>query len=394
MKHKLKQLLPLALLMMLLNSCSKDDSEPEPEPPVVQADIAALDTKINSWMTTSGMPGMSIAISKNGKLVYKKGYGKGDQEAVTAVTNDSRFRMASVSKLLTSAAMMKLVQNGSVTLDQKVFGAGAILGTTYGTQPYSANVQAVTVNHLLHHTSGGWGNASNDPAFLDINWSSTQVFNHTLNNIPLTAAPGSVFNYSNFNYMVLARIIEKISGKTYEQFVKDEILTPVGATQTTIAGKTLADRKPNEVKYYGQAGDATWAYDKMDFARSDGAMGWMGTSTDLLRFVNAVDSSSTRPDILSGATIKTMVTNSPNSTGFGFNFGCGWVVEGNEWFWWGSLPGTFGILYRNGNGICIAALANSRLQPNPTNSLNNFINNIINYVAFDQNIPWQNIDQF
>ena len=382
----------LLLTAALFNACSKDDTN-EPEPVEQQVNIAALDTKVTNWMTASGMPGMSLAISKNGKMVYSKAYGKSDQEAATDATTSSRFRMASVSKLLTSVAIMKLVQSGAISMDQKVFGASGLLGTTYGTQPYSANVQAVTVSHLLHHTSGGWGNASNDPAFLDMNWTTPQVFNHTLNNIPLSATPGSVFNYSNFNYMILARIIEKMSGKTYEQFVKDEILTPVGASQTAISGVALADRKPNEVKYYGQGGDATWPYDKMNLPRADGAMGWMGTATDLLRFANAVDSSSTRPDILNGPTLKTMVTTTPNSSGFGFKFGCGWVVEDGEWFWWGSLPGTFGILYRNTNGICIAALANSRLQPNPNNSLNNFIN-VINYIAFDQTIPWQDIDQF
>lgn len=387
----MKMLFQVTLLAVLFGSCSKNNEDPDPVE--VQADIAALDTKISGWMTASGMPGMSIAISKNGKMVYSKAYGKSDQEASANATTASRFRMASVSKLLTSVAIMKLVQNGSVSMTQKVFGPGAILGTTYGTQPYSANVQAVTVSDLLHHTSGGWGNAGNDPAFLDINWTSTQVFNHTLTNVPLAAAPGSVFNYSNFNYMVLARIIEKISGKTYEQFVKDEVLTPVGATQTAMAGISLAERKTNEVKYYGQAGDATWTYDKMNLPRGDGAMGWMGTSEDLLRFVNAVDSSATRPDILNGTTLKTMVTTTAGSSGLGFNFGCGWVVENGEWFWWGSLPGTFGILYRNANGICIAALANSRIQPNPNNGLYSFIN-VINYIAFDQTIPWQDIDQF
>lgn len=378
----------------MLLSCSKDDKDgtPPSPPPIVQNDITALDSKITSWMTTNGMPGMTIAISKNGKMVYKKAYGKSDQEANTVATNDSRFRMASVSKLLTSVAVLKLVQGGSITMNQKVFGTGAILGTTFGTQPYSANVQAVTVSDLLHHTSGGWGNASNDPAFLDYAWTSKQVFDHTINNIAI-AAPGSVFNYSNFNYMVLARIIEKVSGKSFEQFVKDEILTPVGATQTVVAGNSLTDRKPNEVKYYGQGTDATWPYDKMNLPRSDGAMGWMGTATDLLRFANAVDSSSTRPDILSGETLKTMATTTANSSGFGFKFGCGWVIEGPEWFWWGSLPGTFGIVYRNANGICISALSNSRVQPNPNNGLYSFIN-VINYIAFDQTIPWQNIDQF
>ncbi|RYD69373.1 MAG: class A beta-lactamase-related serine hydrolase, partial [Sphingobacteriales bacterium] len=262
MKKNLRLLLLLGIGVTLFSSCSKDN-DPEPEPPETQNDIAALDTKVANWMTTSGMPGMSIAISKNGKLVYRKAYGKSDQEANTVATNDTRFRMASVSKLLTSVAVLKLVQNGSVAMNQKVFGTGALLGTTYGTQPYSANVQAVTVSDLLHHTSGGWGNASNDPAFYDKNWNSTQVFDQAINTLPI-ATPGSVFNYSNFNYMVLARIIEKVSGKTYEQFVKDEVLTPAGATQTAIAGGTLADRKTNEAKYYGQGTDATWPYDKMN----------------------------------------------------------------------------------------------------------------------------------
>ncbi len=374
---------------LLLSACSKDDKPT----PVVQNDIAPVDTKITDWMGANNMPGMSIAISKNGKLVYSKAYGKSDKEANTATTIDTRFRMASVSKLLTSVAVLKLVQNGSIAMNQKVFGAAGILGTTYGTQPYSANVLAITVSDLLHHTSGGWGNETNDPAFLDLTWSSTQLFNYTLNSIPLANAPGTSFAYSNFNYMVLARIIENISGKTYEQFVKDEVLAPAGATHTEIAGNLLADRKTNEAKYYGQAGDASYVYGGMNLPRSDGPMGWMGTPTDLLRFATAVDSSATRPDILNGTTLKTMATSTPGSIGYGFHFGCGWVVEGGEWFWWGSLPGTFGILYRNANGICIAGLANSRLQPNPNNGLYSFID-VINFLAFDNTIPWQDIDQF
>jgi len=391
MKRNLQFFLLLSLSSLLFSACSKDDSPVDP--PVVQNDIAALDTKITDWMTASNMPGMSVAISKNGKLVYSKAYGKSDKEANTDATVNSRFRMASVSKLITSVAVLKLVESGSISMNQKVFGTGSILGTTYGTQPYSANVQAMTVSDLLHHTSGGWGNDVNDPAFFDLSMNNQQLFNYTLDNVPVSNAPGTTFAYSNFNYMILARIIEKVSGKTYEQYVKDAILSPVGATNTEIAGNLLADRKSNEVKYYGQATDASYVYGGMNLPRSDGAMGWMGTATDLLRFVNAVDSSATRPDILNGTTLQTMVTTTAASNGLGFAFGCGWVVESGEWFWWGSLPGTFGILYRNANGICIAALANSRIQPNPNNGLYSFVS-VINYIAFDQTIPWQDIDQF
>lgn len=388
-----KQFTTLLVTVFILFSCKKDNGPATP-PPVKQDDISTIDSKIATWQTQNGMPGLSLAISKNGKLVYQKGYGIGDQESGEKVTTESRFRIASVSKLITSVAVMKLLQDGKLSLDQKVFGAGSILGTTYGTQPYRQYVTDITVNDLLHHTIGGWGQ-DNDPAFFDITLDATAIINWTLNNLPLASKPGTSFAYSNFGYMLLSKIIEKLSGKSYVQYVNDEIWSKVHATQSSMAAPALSDRQNKEVKYYGQAGDASFVYDRMNFTRADGAFGWISTPADLLRFATAVDSSNTRPDILSLPTIKTMRTVTPASTGFGgsMQFGCGWVVENGEWFWWGSLPGTFAMLYRNSNGICVAATANSRKQPTPENGLYSFIN-IINFIAFDNTIPFQDIDQF
>ncbi|RYY59042.1 MAG: class A beta-lactamase-related serine hydrolase [Chitinophagaceae bacterium] len=388
-----KNIVPIAAIVLLLASCKKDSNPtPDPQDPA-QQDITALDSKMSQWMTSNGMPGMSLAISKNGKLVYSKAYGVGDKETAAHVTTGSEFRVASVSKLITSVAVMKLVQDAKLTMDQKVFGTGGILGTTYGTQPYRQYVTDITLSHLLHHTEGGWGQA-NDPAFFDKNLDATALINYTLNNVALTKAPGTSFDYSNFGYILLEKIIEKASGKSYASYVNDEIWQKVGASQSAIAATSLSGRTANEVKYYGQGGDANFVYDYIGFNRAAGAMGWRSTPADLLRFVNAVDSSDTRPDILSLPTIKTMVTTTPASTGFGgMQFGCGWVIENGEWFWWGSLPGTFAILYRNANGMCIAATSNSRKQPTPENSLYSFIS-VINYAAFDASIPWQDIDQF
>lgn len=377
------------LAVIILFSCKKDETAP----PVKQEDISSLDSKVSQWLTQNNMPGLSLAVSKNGKLVYSKGYGVADQESGTAVTTESEFRIASVSKLITSAAVMKLLQDGKITMTQKVFGASGVLGTTYGTQPYKQYVTDITISDLLHHTIGGWGQ-SNDPSFFDSNLDATGVINWTVDNLQLAHAPGTWFDYSNFGYMLLSKIIEKVSGKSYTQYVNDEIWQKVGATQSSIAGSKLADRKNKEVKYYGQGGDANFVYDYMSFGRADGAYGWMSTPADLLRFANAVDSSSARPDILNPQTIKTMVTVTPNSTGFGgMQFGCGWVIENGEWYWWGSLPGTFAMLYRNANGICVAATANSRRQPTPENGLYSFVS-VINFIAFDNTIPWQDIDQF
>lgn len=386
---KLIKFMFVASVVLTLFSCHKSES-PKPKSQQ-QEDIAAVDKVISGWMTDYKMPGTSLAVSKNGKLVYAKGYGEGNTDTHEKVTTESQFRIASVSKLITSAAIMKLVENGKISMDQKVFGENGILGTSFGTQPYKQYVTDITISQLLHHTGGGWGQ-DNDPAFFDLKEDKTAIINWTLNNLPLKRKPGTGFDYSNFGYMLLAQVVEKVSGKSYNQFVNDEIWAKTGATRSSIAGSKLSDTLPKEVVYYGQDAEAPYTY-TMNIGRGDGAMGWLSTPTDLLRFATAVDGSNTRPDILSAATIKTMTTTTSASTGLGFHFACGWVVEGDEWFWWGSLPGTFAMLYRNGNGICIAATANSRYQPSPGSALDGFIR-VINYIAFTKDIPWQEIDQF
>ncbi len=145
----------LILLVALLASCKKEKAENTP-PPVT--DIPQVDNAVTGFMTQYNVPGVSVAITKNGKLVYAKSYGKSDQSAGTDVSNSSLFRIASVSKPVTGIAIMKLVEAGTLSLDQKVFGAGNILGTQYGTTPYGPNITNITVIQLLQHTSGGWPN--------------------------------------------------------------------------------------------------------------------------------------------------------------------------------------------------------------------------------------------
>lgn len=98
--------------------------------------------------------------------------------------------------------------------------------------------------------------------------SAGQLISWTLDNRALQRARGTVYDYSNFGYCILGRIVEEVTGKTYEQYVKDAILTPIGFTTMVNGGNTLTDRKPGEVKYYGtQAGGANpYAY---NIARMD-----------------------------------------------------------------------------------------------------------------------------
>ncbi|MEO8823832.1 MAG: serine hydrolase domain-containing protein, partial [Ginsengibacter sp.] len=108
--EKLNKILLTAAMVLTFAACKKSDVNAPPPPQ--QKDITTVDEKITGWMTKNKMPGMSLAVSKNGKLVYAKGYGEANTDTHEKVTTESQFRIASVSKLITSVAIMKLVENG------------------------------------------------------------------------------------------------------------------------------------------------------------------------------------------------------------------------------------------------------------------------------------------
>src|SRR5262249_38438127 len=174
----------------------------------------------------------------------------------------------------------------TLPLADTVFGANGILGTTYGSQPYGAHIAEITVDQLLHHTAGGWSNSSSDPMFLYPNMTAAQLISWTLDNRPLDNVPGAAYAYSNFGYCVLGRVIEKVTGQLYEDAAKTLVLTPIGVTDMTIAGNTLADRLPAEVKYYGQSGEDPYSF---NIRRMDSHGGWLATARDLANFLVHVD---------------------------------------------------------------------------------------------------------
>jgi CubicO group peptidase (beta-lactamase class C family) len=312
------------------------------------------DSLVQAYMAKYHVPGMSIAIAKDGKIILAKGYGLADSATGEKVTNNSLFRIASVSKPITAAAIMKLVEDGRLQLDAKVFGKGGVLGNLYGMLPYKGDVNKITVHELLQHTCGGWSNNDEDPMFLDPSLTQVQVITYTLDSLPLQTAPGKAFAYSNFGYCLLGRIIEKVSGEKYAQYVRKHILLPAGITDMKIGGNFFADRKKEEVKYYGQDGEDPYIY---NITRMDSHGGWIASARDLLKFVFEVDSFATKPDILQPATIALMVT--PSSANK--NYACGWAVNGNyNWWHTGSLPGNATELVRAHNGYSWAILANTR----------------------------------
>jgi len=187
---------------------------------VVHAD--ALDDRIRSIMAERHIPGAAVAVVQNGKVVRMKGYGVATLEFNVPVTTETVFEIGSVSKQMTAAGIMLLVQDGKVSLDEKI-------------AKYLPNTpeawSGVSVRHLLTHTSGVKSYSSLDGFSLSERMTIND-FIKKLSPYPLEFTPGERNIYSNSGFNLLAYIIETQSGKGYMDFMRERIFTPLGMTRT------------------------------------------------------------------------------------------------------------------------------------------------------------------
>jgi CubicO group peptidase (beta-lactamase class C family) len=325
----------------------------ESQPILSESQQARMDKIASQFMAQYNVPGLSVSIARHGQLVYRKGFGFADVASSEKVTPDHLFRIASVSKPITSVAIFTLIEKGRLKLTDRVFGREAVLGSDFGSS-YPERVQEITLEHLLTHTCGGWQNDALDPMFLNPAMNSHALIRWTLQNQALVNEPGTHYAYSNFGYCILGRVIEKVSGQTYAEFVEQNVLAKCNVNDMRIAGNTLLDTAPGEVVYYGQNVESPYA---MNVRRMDSHGGWIATPSDLVNFAMRVDGFSYTPSILEPATIETMTT----ATSANPNYAKGWAVNAaGNWWHAGSLPGTISILVRTSSGLCWAALTNTR----------------------------------
>ena len=334
-----------------------------PEEKISLTERTAMQSVAEAFMAKFGVPGLSVAIARQGAIVYNEAFGLADREQGQALTPSNLFRIASVSKPITSVGIFKLVEKGKINLQDTVFGTGGILGDDYGTPPYRTYIREVTVDHLLTHSAGGWPNDGSDPMFQFPHYSHAELISWALDNLPLQHPPGEHFAYSNFGYCVLGRIIEKVTQVSYEEYIRQEVLRPCGIDQMQIAGNTRDVHAPNEVTYYEQ--NAADPY-SMNVRRMDSHGGWLASSSDLVRFAVNIGGIKSQPGLLRPDSITTMVTPGPaNPRADEVKYARGWNVRNNgrgNWWHAGSLPGTTSILVRTARGFCWSALTNTRGQ--------------------------------
>src|SRR5205085_2420023 len=202
------------------------------------AHLAALDAAMLKFMGNRSIPAGTLAVSRNGRIVYSRGFGWGDEAMTQPIAPDASMRIASLTKAFTAACIHKLVRDGKLKYDDKAFSilSGHIpAGEKKKVDP---RVFDITIQHLLDH-KGGWDSKGTkfDPMFASIQISKDlglsgpadpdATITWMLTHRKLDFAPGEREAYANFGYCILGRIIKQVSGKpSYVDYLRDEITLP------------------------------------------------------------------------------------------------------------------------------------------------------------------------
>lgn len=354
-------------------------------------EFANTEKTINSFLHKWSIAGASIAIAKDGKLIYARGFGYADTASMTETQPYHQFRIASISKLVTAIAIMKLSEDGRLSLNDKVFGTDGILNDPYFNDPKDKRVYSITVAQLLAH-EGGWSQQYGDQMFMPVLIADkmgvklpidTKTIVRFALNKRLQYTPGSGKAYSNLGYSVLGLVVEKVSGMVYEQYCKTSIFEPLGIYDMKIAGNLVAERNPFEVTYYepddvrlkpsvyGTGEMLKPSYGGNDIKSLGAAGAWLATAPDLMRLLLAVDGFRTRPDILNDQSIRFMTDNNNGFAPVGWK---GTIIDGT-WYRTGSFPGSAGMMKRQSDGISWVVLFNSSAWNGP--DIYSYINNMM-----------------
>jgi len=335
-------------------------------------ELSVFDEVMNEFMVSRKVSAGSLAITYRSRLVFARGYtwSKADSP-VTEPT--SLFRIASLSKPVTSAGILKLVENNQLSVDDKVMEI-LPFGTPEGKTP-DPNLGKVTILHLLEHL-GGWDrDKAFDPMFADKKISKalgvplpvTQAdIIRFMNGQPLQYEPGTKYAYSNYGYCLLGRVIEQKTGLSYEEYIKRFVLSPLGITRMQIGHSNRGDLSPTEVTYESENESV---YGSFNLENMDSHGGWLASAPDLVRFAATFDDPVNCP-ILSADSIETIfslpvtITREKYKPG-DYYYACGWGVRDygngrqNTWHT-GSLPGCYTFMARWSNSVNCVILFNRR----------------------------------
>lgn len=398
------------MFAFLLVKVGADVSEIEANGPTFP-ETECLDAMVVNFMTDNQIRAASIAVMLRGKIVYSQGYGVRD---VPGMGNDLQarktmpytpFRLASISKPITGLAVLRLIQRGDLSLDDRAFHpqTGILKDLRNNPKPglpvVDSDIDLITVQMLLQHT-GGWDIdiLNFDPMFYSSTVSSAlgitgpvqcldviyYMFNTALNH-----PPGTFYAYSNFGYCILGRIIEVVTGKSYEQAVRELLLDPAGVRRSEMyQGATqYQDTRTYEAEYECPGCNLATSvfpnvqeqvpnpYGAWHLEAMDAHGGWVASAQELMEVIkrtapshcNGTDAGINDVECLLWAETVDALEAQPahvppgDTRWYGLGFGVrSFSSSMRRWAHDGSLPGTSTVLRRTADGVWSWAFLTNR----------------------------------
>lgn len=315
-----------------------------------------FDNLMNEAFPSNG-PGATVLVSRQGQIIYQKAFGMASMELPVAMQADNVFRIGSITKQFTAIAILQLWEQGKLDLRDEI---------TRFIPDYPMQGSKITIEHLLTHTSGIRNHSSMpDTAQRSrIDFTPKQMIDY-FKNQPMRFAPGTKWEYSNSNYTILGYIIEKITGKTYAEYLDDNFFKPLGMTGSQYASDTKIIR--NRAAGYTKPGKEieNAPYVSMSHPYAAGAI--LSSVGDLFKWNQAVKSYK----LVKKETLDKAWSRYKLSDGSYANYGYGWrmgYIQGASTIWHAGLVQGFltMAMYLPSEDVYVTVLANCDCN-NPEN---------------------------
>ena len=311
-------------------------------------DIARMDQVVQSYVSNGTFAG-SILVARGGDVIVSKGYGLANVEWNIPSTPSARFKVASITKQFTAAAILLLEERGRLKIDDLV--------KTYLPEAPPA-WDRITLFHLLTHTAGFPGLQSpptgRQPP-VESPDGTVAGFVTALMQRPLESPPGERFNYTNSGYLILGHLIQKLTGQSYETFIRENIFTPLGMKDSGLDGPAVIARRAGSytVTRNGLV-NAPYASDRIV---PNTAAGLYSTTEDLLRWQNGLYGGK----VLSKASLDKMTR--PFKDGYGLGVYIRTIDGRRAATHGGGVPPFANLTYFFDRGISVVVLGNLSVAP-------------------------------
>ena len=340
------------------------------------AALEPMDRKMRRFMDKWDLRGMSVAVTRHDSLIFAKAYGWSDEKFGIALEANQVMRIASSSKLITAVAVMKLCEEGRLSLDAKVFGPKGILSDTiYSNAITDERLYELTVDHLLVH-KGGFATRYGDPMFNIRDIMTADSLTEAPRGADLArrvlrrrlmAAPGEIRRYSNFGYMLLSLVVEQAAGKDYWDYVMNDLLGEVCSGGFYPATNYLSERYDCESCYYapdtvmveeynGSGKMVPRVYGGTDVYGLMCAGGWVASAPAIARLVASIDGDNRVPDILTPKSMALMTEYNEESA-----MCRGWshIEKDGSWLRTGTLYSAHSFVKHYPDGECWVIVTNT-----------------------------------